>query len=120
MILYILIGFAAGVISGMGIGGGVILIPAIILVTGIEQQVAQGINLLYFLPIATVAIILHIRSHNMVKEVLLPLIIGGLLGAALGSWAANHIDPQILRRIFGGFLLFMGIREVFTKKNKAK
>ena len=54
-----LIGFLSGIISGMGIGGGTILIPALLFLTDITQQQAQGINLIYFIPTALTALMTH-------------------------------------------------------------
>lgn len=62
--LTVIIGFLSGIISGMGIGGGAILIPALILTYGIEQKLAQGINLVYFLPTAVIALIVHIKKKT--------------------------------------------------------
>ena len=76
----VVIGFLSGIISGMGIGGGAILIPALILAENIKQQTAQGINLTYFLPTAAVALLVHIKNKNV--EVKTALIIGALLNCS--------------------------------------
>ena len=60
----VVIGFLSGIISGMGIGGGAILIPALTLFYGIEQKLAQGINLVYFLPTAIIALVIHIKNKS--------------------------------------------------------
>lgn len=111
--LYIVIGALAGVISGMGIGGGVILIPALVFFASIPQHGAQAINLLYFLPTAVAALIVHIRNKRIRKDVLLPLIIGGLTGAVGGSLLANRLSGEMLQTIFGYFLLIMGGMEIW-------
>ncbi len=112
MILSILIGFASGIISGMGIGGGAILIPALILFSGASQQVAQGINLLYFLPTAAVALIVHIRHKNVALKPTLLIGISGILGAVGGALLAACLSGDFLRRAFGIFLLLIGISEI--------
>ena len=111
--LNILIGFFSGIISGMGIGGGAILIPALILIDGIEQKLAQGINLVYFLPTAVFALIVHIKNKRV--DIKTAAIIGasGIIGAIAGSGIAMRIDSGLLRRLFGVFLAFIGIREVW-------
>lgn len=116
----VIVGFLAGVISGMGIGGGTVLIPALTLFFDIEQKSAQNINLLYFVPTAAIALISHIRAGRIEKTVLAPIITTGLIGAAAGSAAALLLGSGILRRLFGVFLLIMSIREVYLgfKKNK--
>ncbi len=109
----IIVGFFSGIISGMGIGGGAILIPALILLQNVSQQVAQGINLLYFLPTAAVSLIVHIKNKNVVLKTALILGISGVLGAILGSILAVKMPSDLLRRFFGIFLFLIGIYEVY-------
>lgn len=111
--LTIIIGFLSGIISGMGIGGGAILIPALILTYGIEQKLAQGINLVYFLPTAVIALIVHIKKKNV--DIKTAAIIGacGIIGAVGGSLIAMRLSSHSLQRFFGIFLLLIGIREIY-------
>ncbi len=112
--LNIIIGLLSGIISGMGIGGGAILIPALIFLQGVSQQVAQGINLLYFLPTAFFSLLVHIKNKNV--EVKTAVIMGysGMAGAALGAWFATRmIEGELLRKLFGGFLLLIGVYEIY-------
>jgi len=118
-IIYVLIGIAAGVISGLGIGGGTLLIPALTLFYGLSQQQAQSVNLIYFIPTAIVALISHFKSGNIEKGPVKKLIVFGVIGAVLGAVIAVRMNPEILRRLFGGFLLVMGIYE-FRRKGKGK
>ena len=112
----ILIGVAAGIIGGMGIGGGTILIPALAFFLNITQQVAQSINLLSFLPAASLAVYIHNKNKNIEKDILLPLIISGIFGAIFGSIAAVKINPSLLKKIFGSLLFIMGLYEIFAKQ----
>jgi uncharacterized membrane protein YfcA len=102
----------------MGIGGGTILIPALSILLDTQQQTAQVINLVYFVPTAVIALITHARQGNIEKKQLAPIIFFGLIGAAGGSIAANHLDAGLLRKLFGGFLLAMGVYEFFRKEEK--
>ncbi|MBF8982374.1 sulfite exporter TauE/SafE family protein [Lutibacter sp. B2] len=111
----IIVGFLSGVIGGMGIGGGILLIPALTILFGMTQQVAQGINLIYFIPTAITAVIIHIKNHKIQKEVLPYLIITGIVGSIAGSMIAVNIDGFILKKIFAVFILAMGIAEFFKK-----
>ncbi|MDR0999423.1 MAG: sulfite exporter TauE/SafE family protein [Clostridiales bacterium] len=113
--LYVLIGLASGIISGMGIGGGSILIPALCVFFSMDQHLAQNINLLYFLPTAAIALITHAKQGNIEKKPLMPIILFGFLGAVAGSIVAVKMDSSLLRRCFGFFLLAMGIYELFRK-----
>lgn len=120
--LNILIGSLSGIISGMGIGGGAILIPALILTSGIEQKVAQGINLVYFLPTAIISLFVHIKNKNADLKTAAVIGVCGIAGAIVGSLVAMRMDNDILRKLFGIFLSLIGIREVYkgikTKGNK--
>lgn len=118
--IVILIGLAAGIISGMGIGGGAILIPALVIFVKPEQHVAQSVNLLFFIPTAIVALAIHIKNKNVDFRTGIPILIFGLGGAILGSKIALSMDGEILRKIFGVFLLAMGLYEIFGKKKVGK
>ena len=124
-ILLILVGLAAGIISGMGIGGGVILIPALTMLFDKTQQNAQHINLLYFIPTALFAVLVHKKNGNIQREGLLPLILWGLLGAVPAALIAIKIDASYLRKGFAVFMLIMAIYEGAKgvqawKKNRSK
>lgn len=106
----------SGIVSGMGIGGGAILIPVLTLALGIPQRQAQLINLIYFIPTAVTALIDHIKNKRIEKAFLPYLTAFGLLGCTVGSFAALALHDGILKKLFGGFLIFMGIRELRTKK----
>ena len=73
------------------------------------------INLLYFLPTAALALPAHVKNGFVEKKVLLPAILSGLLTAALTSWAATALDVELLHRLFGYFLLYVGLSELFRK-----
>lgn len=116
MIITIIAGFLSGIISGMGIGGGAVLIPILTFFFGINQHVAQCTNLYYFIPTAIVALCVHIKNKNVMFKTVLPLIIWGILGSILGSFVAVNISTKILRKIFAVFLFLMGINQIMTKK----
>ncbi|MCL2398927.1 MAG: sulfite exporter TauE/SafE family protein [Defluviitaleaceae bacterium] len=116
---YTLTGYLAGTISGMGIGGGALLIPALGIFFGMNQQAAQSINLLYFIPTAIIAVITHQRKGNIDPKGLLKLVVFGLIGAAIGATIAMWVNANSLRTIFGIFLLTMGVMEIL-KKGKTK
>lgn len=117
MILF-LIGLASGIISGMGIGGGAILIPALVIFMKPEQHIAQSVNLLFFIPTAIIALIIHIKNKRVNFKMAVPIILAGLIGAFLGSKLALALPGQLLKRWFGVFLLCMGIYEMFRKSGK--
>lgn len=112
----ILTGLISGIISGMGIGGGVILIPSLVLFSGVEQIQAQGVNLVVFIPSAIIALFTHKKEGNLDSKFNKKIIIGGIVGALIGSILAIQIEENNLRRYFGIFLLAVGIYELFKKK----
>lgn len=109
-------GAAAGVLSGFGVGGGTLLLVYLTAFAGMDQRLAQGINLLYFLPAGLMALPAHLKNGYLEKPALVPAIGGGLLCAALTAWAATAIDVELLRKCFGGFLVLVGVTELFGKE----
>jgi len=107
-----LVGFAAGVVSGMGIGGGAILIPALTMLFGMQQQNAQHINLLYFIPTALLAVRVHKKNGNIEKKGLPSLILWGLVGALPGALIAVKLNANFLQKGFDVFLRVMAVYEI--------
>ena len=120
MILAVLSGLLAGVISGMGIGGGTILIPALAIFLGTAQHEAQGVNLLYFIPTAAVSLWVHIKNRSVNFKVAIPVIASGVFGAVGGAILAGILKATVLRKMFGIFLFAMGLYEIFKKDKKIK
>ena len=117
-LLPFLAGAATGILSGFGVGGGTLLLIYMTAFAGLPQEQAQGINLLYFLPAAAASLPAHAKNGFLEKPVLLPAIPAGLLCAALGAWTATGMDTALLRRLFGVFLLFIGVRELFAARTR--
>jgi uncharacterized membrane protein YfcA len=111
----LLAGTVTGVLSGFGIGGGSLLLIYMTGFAGMPQNLAQGVNLLYFLPTAATALPAHVKNGYIEKAALLPAIAAGLAGTALAAWAATSMDVSLLRKCFGGFLLIIGLRELFRR-----
>ena len=113
--LPLLAGTVTGILSGFGIGGGTLLLVYMTVFAGVDQQLAQGINLLYFLPAATLALPAHFKHGYVEKRILLPAVAAGLLFAALGAWAATGLDKTLLRKLFGVFLMVIGTTELLRR-----
>lgn len=111
----LLAGAVTGILSGFGIGGGSLLLIYMTNFAGVPQNLAQGINLLYFLPTAATALPSHFKNDCIEKAALLPAIAAGLAGTALAAWAATAMDVELLRKCFGVFLLLIGLRELFRR-----
>ena len=115
-LLAVLAGAVTGVLSGFGIGGGTLLLIYMTALQNMDQHLAQGINLLYFLPTAATALPSHIKNGFIDKKAALPAILAGLLGTGLAAWAATMLEVGLLRRCFGAYLIYIGIRQLFQKK----
>ena len=111
------VGAVTGILSGFGVGGGTLLLVWLSAVSGMDQHQAQGINLLYFLPAAALAIPKHWKNEYIERGALLPAIAAGLLCAGGSAWLSAGISADILRRIFGIFLIFMGIIQLKSTGN---
>ena len=110
-----IVGIACGVLSGFGIGGGSLLMVWLTAAVSMEQPMAQGINLLYFLPTSLGALIFHIRNKKICWWAVIPAAIGGAVAAALSATLAVGMEVGLLRKLFGGFLLVVGALEFFRK-----
>lgn len=108
-IFALVIGLLTGILSGFGIGGGTILMIYLTAFAAFPQKIAQGINLLYFIPTAAAALILHSKHHQLKWSAVLPAALCGCTTAAGFSFLAMGMDLTLLRRLFGVFLLFTGI-----------
>ncbi|WKV09248.1 sulfite exporter TauE/SafE family protein [Thermoanaerobacterium sp. CMT5567-10] len=111
-----IIGILAGIIGGMGIGGGTILIPGLTIFANIEQHLAQSINLLSFIPTAFIAILYHLKQKNIMTNIIFYIIISGLIGSFIGSYISIYINSYLLKKMFAMFLFIMGIYEIISKQ----
>jgi len=109
-----IIGFLSGILGGMGIGGGMILIPAARIFLGLNQQSAQALNLFCFIPSSLCALIIHIKNKKVDFKIALPIILTGIPLAILGAYLSTNLSSALLSRLFGGFILIFGIKEIIT------
>lgn len=116
----LLAGAATGVLSAFGVGGGSLLLIYMTGFAGLPQELAQGINLLYFLPTAGAALPAHFKNGYVEQAALLPAILSGLAGTALAAWVATGLDTGLLRRCFGAFLLVVGLRELTRRDSPSR
>lgn len=111
-----MLGLLFGVAGGMGLGGGIVLIPALTLLMGVEQHTAQGMTLFAYLPMAVSALILHIRRKTVRIRPALFITAFGLAGAAGGYLLAAAFDTQTLKTIFGVFLTGAALLRIWQQK----
>ncbi len=101
----------SGVFAAMGFGGGSIFIIYLTLFENLPQTLAQGINLIFFIPISITALIIHNKKNLVDWKYAIIFGILGICGAIVGSILVSFIDAKILSKIFGVFLLFMGLMQ---------
>lgn len=107
---------AAGLIGAMGLGGGGILIIYLTKFLNYEQLKSQGINLIFFIPTAIIAIIIHCRNRLIKFRKIIPFIISAIPGVIFGLYLTTVISGKILSCIFGIILIVIGAKELLTKK----
>ena len=112
-----LAGLLCGILSGFGIGGGSLLMVWMTAVAALDQKTAQGINLLYFLPTSVGALIFHIKNRMICWKAVIPAALGGCATAALTAWLSAGMDMELLRKLFGGFLLVIGALELWKSRS---
>lgn len=106
-------GALAGFLSGMmGVGGGAVMVPALVLLVGHSQHTAQGSSLLAMVPAGSVGAYTHWRLGNVVTKILPGLILGIILGTYLGGTLAHLLSEAALRFIFAAVLIWLGIRDI--------
>ena len=111
-----LIGAVTGVLSGFGVGGGTLLLLWMTAVEGMRQSQAGGINLLYFITCALPAIFGHIKNGLIEKKAVFWCALFGVPACIIGALLAAGMDTGLLKRLFGAFILAVGIKELFYRR----
>lgn len=118
-VIALIAGLLSGIIGAMGLGGGAVLIIYLTVFTNTPQLEAQGINLLFFIPIGLIAVIIYAIKKKIKWKITLPIALGGLIGAVLGITVTNFIGGDFIAYIFGAFLIILGIKEIFFTKSRS-
>ena len=116
--LQICIGILSGIITSMGMGGGTILILLLTIFLNYDQQSAQGLNLVFFIPTAIMSIVIYIKEKNISLKLASIVAIFGIIGAIIGAKIANFIQTEKLRKWFAIFLLIIAIHEIYSFYNE--
>ncbi len=116
-ILYFLVGVFSGVIGGMGMGGGTALIPMLTVFFGVGQHEAQTLNLVCFLPMAACSLAVHFKEKRVETKNILYIIIPAALSALATSFISTGLDGDLLKKLFGGFLICLAVYGLISDKN---
>lgn len=114
---YLALGLAAGIFSGfLGLGGGAIIIPALVILFGFTQHLAQGTTLAMMVPpIGLLAAISYYRSGNVDVKVAALMCLGFFVGGLIGAQFVHKIPDYMLKKIFGCFILLVSLKMIFGK-----
>ena len=115
---FIFCGVLGGVLAGMGMGGGTLTIPLLVLVLGVGQSIAQTVNLVAFLPTGILALGVHFKNKLVDVKNATAILIPALLTSVLSSIFATDLDGQLLSKLFGVFLVVTAISSFFAQTLK--
>ena len=114
----LVVGTILGFLSGLGIGGGSLLILWLTFILHMDPHTARAVNLLFFIPSAVIVCFLRVKAGSLKIRPLLPAMIAGCIAAAGFSWLSAAVEIQILKKIFGAVLIFSGTKELLYKQKE--
>jgi uncharacterized protein len=120
MLIIILVGIAAGILGGLvGVGGGIIIVPALVYFIGFSQKTAQGTSLgLIMLPVGILGVLQYYKQGHVDFKVVGILAIGFLLGSYFGSKIALSLPQETVKKIFAVLMIIIAIKMLFFDKEK--
>lgn len=114
----LVVGCILGFLAGLGVGGGSLLMLWLTAVIGMEYTAARTINLFFFLPAALISFFFNKTQGNINLKRILPAMVSGCVAALAFSWLGNQMDLEFLKKLFGGLLILIGLRELFYRPRK--
>ena len=111
--LPIIFGIIAGIVTGLGMGGGTILILLLSLFMNLDQHIAQATNLVFFIPTSLAAIAINIKQKNVDFKLAVNISIFGILGSIIGGLISEKMSSTHLRKYFAVFILMIAIHEIY-------
>ncbi|MBE6888069.1 MAG: sulfite exporter TauE/SafE family protein [Ruminococcaceae bacterium] len=115
-----IVGVASGVLASMGLGGGFVLVVYFALFTDLVQKGAQGINLLFFIPVTLIAVVIHIRNKLIDIKTAVVCSLIGIPAVVAGFYIAQSIDNMWLRKAFAVFIIISGLKDLLSGWGKSK
>ena len=114
-IYFILAGLLGGILAGMGMGGGTLTLPILVLVMNVAQLTAQFANLIAFLPSGTSALFVHVKNGLVRKANLIYMSVPSIIACVGCSFFATEANGDLLKKLFGGFLVLVAIVSFISK-----
>ena len=120
ILIIILVGIAAGILGGLvGVGGGIIIVPALVYFIGFSQKTAQGTSLgLIMLPVGIFGVLQYYKQGHVDFRVVGMLAIGFLAGSYFGSKFALSLPQETVKKIFAGLMIIIAVKMIFFDKEK--
>lgn len=115
ILIYIIAGFLSGAVGSLGVGGGGVLIVFLTLFLEYSRDEAAVMNLIFFIPIALLSVIIYLKQKQIDVKKAVGLALSGLLGSVLGVYLSGVIETSLLSKIFGGILISISIKTLFSK-----
>lgn len=115
ILYFILAGIAGGILAGMGMGGGTLTLPILVLLLGVDQLTAQYANLISFLPSGGVALFLHAKNGLVKLQNALFILLPAIVFCIVSSVLAVRISADILKKLFGIFLTIIAVGSLSAK-----
>ena len=120
VIFPILIATALGFLAGMGVGGGSLLLLWLTQIVKMDPAQARILNLLFFLPAALISSLFRFKHRSIDTRIVIPGMLAGCFAAAVLSMISQSIHTEVAKKLLGGLLIAMGVREVFYRERKAR
>lgn len=111
--LEIIYGIIAGIVTGLGMGGGTVLILLLTLFKNIDQHIAQATNLIFFIPTSIAAVIINLKQKNIDLKLTISISFFGIIGAIIGAIFSKNISSEYLRKYFAIFVFVIAIHEIY-------
>lgn len=111
--LAIIFGIISGIVTGLGMGGGTILILLLSLFMEMEQHIAQATNLIFFIPTSLAAIVINLKQKNVDLKLAFIISIFGIIGAIIGAIVSENLSSENLRKYFAMFIMLIAFYEVY-------
>lgn len=111
--LEIIFGLIAGMVTGLGMGGGTVLILLLSIFMKLDQHIAQATNLVFFIPTSLAAIITNVKHKNVDLKLAINISFFGVIGAIIGAIISDNISSEHLRKYFAIFIFIIALHEVY-------